>query len=166
MKLIANPYNYKFLRKMMTKDVSAEEPSAQDPTLSHLRAQGYRLTPQRLTILEVLDHAGCHLTPQEVFTQARARLPGLTEATVYRTLTFLSEHGLIQPSHMGGGQLAYELSEHAHHHLVCRECGRSVEIEHQYLRQLYRRLEEETGFTIESPHHTFFGTCPDCNPDA
>src|SRR5512139_1798608 len=106
-----------------------------------LRARGFRMTPQRMAILHVLHHAGTHLTPGEVYSSARHELPGLTEPTVYRTLDFLSENGLVHSSYSGSGHLTYEIAGRDHHHLVCRVCGSEMEVEHSLLASLYRTLE-------------------------
>lgn len=129
---------------------------------SEFHQRGYRLTPQRLAILQILTDAGKHLSPSEIFTLAQERLPGLTEATVYRTLSFLSQQGFILPAHIGGGQLVYEIAGHDHHHLICRGCGCSQEIEHEMLETLYQQFQQTTGFQIDSIHVTFFGLCPTC----
>lgn len=133
-----------------------------DSSLTHLRALGYRLTPQRLAILKALNQAGCHLTPAEIYQQVHPNLPGLTEATVYRTLNFLAEQGLVMVAHVGHGQLVYEVSEHDHHHLICRVCGRMEEIDHQELKSLYKVFLAKTGYQIDTIHATFFGLCPTC----
>jgi Fe2+ or Zn2+ uptake regulation protein len=133
-----------------------------DLNLTHLRAHGYRLTPQRLAILKVLNQAACHLTPTEIYQQVVADLPGLTEATVYRTLNFLAEQGLVLVAHVGHGQLVYEVAEHDHHHLICRVCGSMEEIDHQELRTLYKNFLTRTGYQIDTIHATFFGLCPGC----
>jgi Fe2+ or Zn2+ uptake regulation protein len=127
-----------------------------------LRAQGYRLTPQRLAILRVLREAGQHLTPLEVCQRAQQTMPGLTEATVYRSLGFLADNGLILAAHVGSGQLVYEIAGHDHHHVICRACGQMVEIEHDVLTALFAQLKEQTGYEIDSLHTTFFGLCPAC----
>lgn len=127
-----------------------------------LRAQGFRMTPQRLAILRILDESNSHLTPHDICQQAQSIMPGLTEATVYRTLNFLTEQGLILAAHVGSGQLVYESAEHAHHHLICRCCGHSHEIEHAELAGLYQYFKTSTGYQIDSFHVTFFGLCPDC----
>ena len=57
---------------------------------------------------------------------------------------------------------AYEIADHAHHHLICRECGESLEIDHDLLDELYHKLFAHTGYKIDSLHMTFFGTCPEC----
>jgi Fe2+ or Zn2+ uptake regulation protein len=132
------------------------------PYSSHLRAHGYRLTPQRLAIFSILQEAGCHLTPGEVYERAQAVMPGLTEATVYRTLNFLVEQGFALAAHVGSGQLVFEIAEHDHHHLICKACGLTHEIDHAALEALYEQFQADTGFLIDSVHVTFFGLCPDC----
>jgi Fe2+ or Zn2+ uptake regulation protein len=131
---------------------------------SFLRSEGHRLTPQRLAILRILQEADNHLSPAKIFERARAWMPGMTEATVYRTLNFLVQHGLAFAAHIGNGQLVYENASHSHHHLICRACGSSQEIEHAPLEALYEQLQTSTGFQIDSLHVTFFGLCPGCQP--
>ncbi len=120
------------------------------------------MTPQRLAILHVLHHSGRHLSPSEVYEQARMELPSLTETTVYRTLDFLAENGLARPAYMGSGRLVYEIARHEHHHLKCRNCGHEMEVQHDLLKTLYRQLESETGYRLTDSHVTFFGLCSDC----
>ena len=127
-----------------------------------LRARGYRMTPQRLAILRVLFESGCHLSPLEISQKAQQAVPGLTEATVYRTLAFLHEQGLIMAAHVGSGQLVYEIAGHDHHHLICRRCGATHEIGHELLETLYQNFEQSSGYRIDSLHVTFFGLCPVC----
>ncbi len=129
---------------------------------SRLRERGFRITPQRLAILNILCNTPHHLSPLEIYQQTQADIPGLTEATVYRTLTFLVDQGLAMPAHIGNGQLVYEIAERAHDHLICRACGLNQEINHEDLDELYEQLQEKTGFKIDSMHVTFFGLCPDC----
>lgn len=130
--------------------------------VQNLRERGYRLTPQRLAILQLLEEASGHLSPGEIYEQAVRRMPGLTEATVYRTLDFLARHGLALVAHIGDGRLVYESARHNHHHLICKDCGETVEIEHDLLEALATKFRERTGFTIDVCHVTFFGHCPGC----
>jgi Fe2+ or Zn2+ uptake regulation protein len=127
-----------------------------------LRARGFRMTPQRLAILHTLRHAGTHLSPSEVYKQAKHDLPGLTEPTVYRTLEFLAENGLARPTQRGNGHLMYEFAGDDHHHIVCRICGDEIAVEHAVLENLYRKLESTSGYLRIDSHMTFFGICPDC----
>jgi Fur family ferric uptake transcriptional regulator len=127
-----------------------------------LRARGFRMTSQRMAILHALRHAGTHLSPREVYRQAKQELPGLTEPTVYRTLEFLAENGLARPSQKGNGHLLYEIAGNDHHHLVCRICGDEMIVEHVLLEQLYHKLESTSGYVRIDSHMTFFGVCPGC----
>jgi Fe2+ or Zn2+ uptake regulation protein len=133
-------------------------------TTDQLKAQGFRLTPQRLAILRILEEAGGHVSPADVYQQASRQMPGITEATVYRTLEFLSQQGLALVANTQSGHLVYEEASRDHHHLVCRKCGRAVEIDHDRLKALYRQFQEDTGFRVDSSHLVFFGECPDCIP--
>jgi len=120
------------------------------------------MTSQRLAILHVLRHAGTHLSPSEVYKQAKRDLPRLAEPTVYRTLEFLAENGLVRPAHTGSGHFVYEIAGDDHHHIVCRLCGDEIEVEHTLLENLYRKLESTSGYLRIDSHITFFGVCPSC----
>jgi Fe2+ or Zn2+ uptake regulation protein len=120
------------------------------------------MTPQRLAILRILTDAGQHMTPLEVYQLAQQMMPGMTEATIYRTLSFLTEQGLVLATHIGSGQLVYEIAGHDHHHLVCRRCGQAQEIDHHILQALYQQFQASTGYAIDTVHLTFFGLCPGC----
>ncbi len=127
-----------------------------------LRKRGFRVTGQRMAILHVLRHAGTHLSPTQVFQMARRELPGLTEPTVYRTLEFLTENGIVRASYTGRGHLTYQIAGQQHHHLVCRLCGRELEIDHRLLERLYRSLASSSGYQNIDSHVTFMGICPRC----
>ncbi len=127
-----------------------------------LRERGFRMTPQRQAILQILHDANGHLSPVDIFTKASQSIPGLTEATVYRTLEFLAQNAMIHSTQNSSGHLVYEIAGHEHHHLVCHTCNISIEIEHALLQKLYEQLEAESGFLLDTSHVTFFGLCPDC----
>lgn len=126
-----------------------------------LRSRGYRMTPQRLAILQAL-HDGGHLSPAQIFE--RVHQTGMTEATVYRTLEFLGGNGIVLVANRGNGHLAYELSGQTHHHLVCRTCGAQLEVDPALLAPAIGQIESQTGYHINAGHLTFFGLCPQCAP--
>lgn len=127
-----------------------------------LQKQGYRMTPQRMAILQILDEASRHMTPLEVYNAVRQTLPGITEPTVYRALSFLTNQGLLLAAHTSNGQMVYESAGHNHHHLICRKCGLTCEIDHEIIKPLYDFLKTETGYEVDGMHVTFFGLCPGC----
>jgi Fur family ferric uptake transcriptional regulator len=130
--------------------------------IDKLHAHGFRMTPQRMAILHTLRRSGGHLSPTEVYQRTRRDQPGLTEATVYRTLEFLADKGYALAAHVGGGKLVYELTEENHHHLICRACGKTVAVDYAALTPLYEQLSSSTGYKLDSSHVTLFGLCQDC----
>ena len=131
---------------------------------SELRRAGYRVTAQRAVILESVAHAGDHRSAQQVYRAARSRLPGLNPATVYRTLQTLHAAGLVDLYTNGGQALRFSLrdAEHPHAHLVCRACGRELEIDPSLVRSFGRTVERRTGFQIDAHHLTLGGVCNRC----
>ena len=128
-----------------------------------LHAQGLRVTPQRMAILHALHQTGGHLTPTQIYKQAKEEHPSLTEPTVYRTLDELAEKKFLLAAHVGNGKMVYELAEnHKHHHLICRECHAEIQIDHTALEKLFSDLESSSGYRFIDSHVTFFGVCPRC----
>lgn len=124
-----------------------------------IRQKGFRLTSQRIAILDALHHSGGHLCRTELYARIA---PALTEPTVYRTLDFLVEQGLVRVTHTGNGRLEYELARHPHHHLVCQACGQKIELPESALQQIFGQLEQSTGYRLTENHITLTGLCPDC----
>ncbi len=131
-----------------------------------LRAQGYRVTPQRQLVLEAvtrLDHA----TPEEISTEVQQTARGVNISTIYRTLELLEQIGLVTHTHLGHGAPTYHLAAVATHvHLVCRQCGRITEISPDSVRALVTALDEQQGFETDVGHLTVFGLCSECRGKA
>ncbi|HAV78373.1 MAG TPA: transcriptional repressor [Anaerolineae bacterium] len=127
-----------------------------------LRSRGFRMTPQRMVILHVLHHERIHLSPVDIYKKARHELPGITEPTVYRTLDFLAQNGIVRTSNTASGRLTYEIAGDDHHHVTCRECGSDIELKHTVLETIYKTLETASGFNQIDSHMSFFGLCPNC----
>lgn len=126
-----------------------------------LHQHGYRATPQRLAILNVLAQAQCHLAPGEIYQQVVTHISGIAEPTVYRALDALAQAGIILSAQLGSGKIAYELAE-PHHHLLCTACQGSIQLPHDSLAPLYTSLEQQTGFLLNHNHLTLLGICPEC----
>lgn len=129
-----------------------------------LRQRGFKITPQRRTILDTITLTNEHLTPTEIYEFVRREHPGIGLVTIYRTLEILSELGLICEVHAGGSCRSYLIrrpSEH-HHHLICSDCGKVTDFTDCDLSELEQRLSNETGFTIDGHLLEFVGQCPNC----
>ncbi len=131
--------------------------------LQVLREQGYRLTPQRLMVLEAIEASHDHVSAEEIHAKARQQYPYLNISTVYRTLDLLKERGLVAETDLGGERFLYHPAGKAqHHHLVCRKCGSVRDIDIGVLDGLRRELKSRYGFNAELEHIAIFGTCEEC----
>ena len=92
-----------------------------------LRDKGYRLTPQRMLVLEAIENSSDHISAEEIYSKARTKYPYMNISTVYRTVELLKELGLVTETDLGSGRLLYHPASKAHHHhLVCQKCGVGV----------------------------------------
>ena len=128
-----------------------------------LRDAGYRVTPQRELIMDVVCAQHGRLSARDVLRAGRARGVGLDAATVYRNLRFLAERGLLRAVPVAG-VTHYELAGPgaAHHHLLCRVCGEEAEIDDALTAPFYAAIEASSGFRVSSRHLTLEGTCAAC----
>jgi Fur family transcriptional regulator, ferric uptake regulator len=127
-----------------------------------LREQGYRLTPQRNLIWEVLRGAGRHMTADEVTTEVRATLPDVNVSTVYRTLELLVGLDLVVETRLEGAACYYEVSpEPTHHHFVCTQCGAVGHFGDDLLAPVHDELGRQ-DFAVGQIQVTAFGVCRDC----
>ena len=128
-----------------------------------LREQGYRLTPQRNLIWEVLRDAGRHMTAEEITTAVNKHLPDVNVSTVYRTLALLVSLELVVETRLESNTCYYEVSaEPTHHHFVCSRCGAVGHFHDDLLAPVHRELTEQHGFTVSLVQVTAIGLCRDC----
>jgi Fur family ferric uptake transcriptional regulator len=129
---------------------------------TQLRAQGFRLTPQRLLIVDVVRRAEDHVTPEQVYQTVHKQNPAVSRATIYRTLDFLCEMRLVVAMQWGG-QTYYEIAgDTPHHHLICRSCGALEELDPALLDSLITAIEKKHHFTVDMDHLALFGLCKPC----
>ncbi len=128
-----------------------------------LRQMGYRLTPQRLMVLEILHEAEDHITAPEIFERVKIRYPFVNRSTVYRTLDLLNNLGLVTQSESAGDTVCYHHAEKGHHHhLICSKCGQELEASEELSTALARILSERYEFTADLRHLTIHGLCSKC----
>ena len=134
----------------------------------------HRLTPQWKLVLQIfMENKERHLSAEELYQLSRERGEDIGMATVYRTLDLLEALRLLRKMNFGDGRSRYELvsldlqdlNQHHHHHLICLNCGRILEVEEDLLSQLERVVEEQHNFEIVNHCLQFFGYCPACRKD-
>jgi Fe2+ or Zn2+ uptake regulation protein len=133
-----------------------------DSVAELLRAQGLRMTPQRLAIMGELMNADDAMVASALAARVRDKLPGVTVATVYRTLDHLERLGMLVHVHLASG-LAYrrvDLPQYAY--LTCGLCGSELAVAQGTLRPLEELIRRENGFRADFTHLTIAGVCATC----
>ena len=123
---------------------------------------GRALTPQRRAVLDVVLGSEEHLTANEIYEAARRRLPTLSFATVYNSLKYLKDAGLLREINFGKASSRYDRETARHDHAICSRCGRLVDFDLPETPQMLRAAARRSRFKPESIHLTLVGVCPDC----
>ncbi|WP_288797735.1 transcriptional repressor [Arsenicicoccus cauae] len=120
-----------------------------------------RATKQRRAVEQVLRETDDFISAQALHSRLRAQGNTVGLATVYRTLNAMAEDGRVDMLRVDDGEARYRLcaSDEHHHHLVCRECGRTVEIEGPAVESWADSVAAENGFRDVSHTLEVFGTC-------
>ena len=132
-----------------------------------LKEKGYKLTPQRRAIVDmIIRNEGSHLTTEELYDLVKEECPEIGLATVYRTVQLLEEMGVVCKLDLNDGCSRYELihdhENHQHHHLICNNCGKVIEVEEDLLEGLENDIQKKYDFVIKNHSVKFYGTCSDC----
>ena len=124
---------------------------------------GPRPTKQRLAVLEALASVEDFRSAQEVHEILSSSGSSVGLATVYRTLQLYADQGDVDVLRREDGEAIYRrCSETHHHHLVCRACGATVEVEGPAVERWTTAMAADHGFTDVSHTLEIFGTCASC----
>ena len=131
--------------------------------LTRLRDRGWRLSPQRRVVAEVLAGEHVHLSAEQVHALAGARLPEISRATVYNTLNELVVLGEVLEIAVTDGAKRYDPNAHtAHDHLVCDGCQAIRDVRRPGARRLTIGDDDLGGYVVHDVEVVFRGLCPDC----
>jgi len=126
--------------------------------------QGYRLTPQRMMVLAAIEDSDDHISAEEIYAQVITKYPHVNISTVYRTLELLKRLGLVTETDLGGARVRYHPADKGHHHhLVCQECGKIIDLDESVLSSLRSTLLREYQFSADLRHLAIFGRCANCS---
>jgi Fur family peroxide stress response transcriptional regulator len=126
------------------------------------RARGLPFTLQRRAIIEALLQDAYHPTADQIYDAIRAHVPGLSRPTVYRTLETLVRLGLACKVCHPGAAARYDAKTQRHHHLVCLQCVKMVDLEDASLDSIPLPAPGYLGFDIADYCIQFRGICRDC----
>ncbi len=127
-----------------------------------LRQHGVQVTPQRLAVLRAVSGQP-HITADVVAEIVRAEIGSISRQSVYDALAMLDEVGLvrrIQP--IGSAALYEDRVNDNHHHLICRDCGRVVDVDCAVGSAPCLTPADDNGFEIDEAEVAYWGRCPEC----
>ncbi|MBP8242750.1 MAG: transcriptional repressor [Thermoflexales bacterium] len=128
-----------------------------------LHQHGLRATPQRQIVFDALSgRAGAHLTADAIYARVRRKSAGIDRATVYRTLYFLRDLGLVSQSEIDDQRVFEVIGERPHHHLVCQNCGTTVALDDAPVAAFVRAVRRQADFALSTPHLVLTGVCAAC----
>ena len=120
------------------------------------------LTRQRKIVLDVIQAGDTHPTAGEVFEAARKLMPAISFATVYNSLRYLKQEGLVREVAFGSGASRYDRETDRHDHAICSACGTLVDFDLPGTVELIRAAARASRFKAESVHLTLVGLCERC----
>ena len=128
-----------------------------------LREGGHRMTSSRRIILEALVESGGHISADELALLVRQRDDAVSRMTIYRTLDLLCDLGHVRPVYQGARAARFILLEDGgHHHFVCSECDRVIEIDDCLIEDLLNRLPGTEHFQVRGHLLELYGLCDGC----
>ncbi|WP_334171496.1 Fur family transcriptional regulator [Sinomonas sp.] len=124
-----------------------------------------RVTKQKVAVSDALDELADFVSTQELHRILQDRGASVSLATTYRIVQSMAEDGLLDVLRADDGEARYRRCEaHGHHHhLVCRRCGKAVEIEAPAVEAWASRIAAENGYTAVEHTVEIFGLCPECS---
>ncbi|MFL6204394.1 MAG: Fur family transcriptional regulator [Acidimicrobiales bacterium] len=127
-----------------------------------LRGHGLHVTAQRLAVLRALADRP-HGTADDIATAVRSEIGAVSRQTVYDVLAVLSERGLVRRIQPAGSSARYESRVgDNHHHVVCRQCGRMVDVDCAVGDTPCLTAADAQGYEIDEAEVIYWGRCPDC----
>ncbi len=136
--------------------------SKRDDLTKRIHEAGGRMTRQRRIVLETLASVDTHPTAAELYEMVRARIPDISQGTVYRNLRQLQELGYVAELDYGPGASHFDARVEPHYHVRCRSCGRVADLPCAPIDCLEQARRSADGWIIDEQRVEFTGLCPDC----
>jgi Fe2+ or Zn2+ uptake regulation protein len=144
-------------------ETQTHTPPRDDAELAELlRERGLRATSQRVVMHRLLRDHNRHLSAEELLSEAGERLPGISLPTVYATLELFEQLGIVRRVNGGGGTLLWDTRADAHHHMICRNCGRIEDMDTRLDLERARRSAARAGFQPDRAEVVVSGLCANC----
>jgi Fur family ferric uptake transcriptional regulator len=134
---------------------------------AELNERGWRLTPQRETILEIFQNLpkGNHLSAEDLYNLLHSQGESISLSTIYRTLKLMARMGILRELELAEGHKHYELNQpspHHHHHLICVRCNKTIEFKNDSILKTGARTAKKEGYHLLDCQLIIHAICPTC----
>jgi Fur family transcriptional regulator, stress-responsive regulator len=130
--------------------------------VDQLREHGIQVTAQRLAVMRAVSSRS-HVTADEIADIAQADIGGISRQAVYDTLAVLVDNGLLRRIQPVGSAARYEdRVDDNHHHLICRQCARVVDVDCAVGSAPCLTASDDHGYDIDEADVAYWGLCPEC----
>jgi Fur family ferric uptake transcriptional regulator len=134
---------------------------------AELNERGWRLTPQRETILQIFQNLarGNHLSAEDLYDLLQNEGEKISLSTIYRTLKLMARMGILRELELAEGHKHYELNQpypYHHHHLICVRCNKTVEFKNDSILKTGTKTARKEGYHLLDCQLTIHAICPSC----
>lgn len=134
---------------------------------SELNERGWRMTPQRETILTSFQNLdkGEHLSAEDLCALLKEQGEQVSLSTIYRNLKLMARMGILRELELAEGQKRYELNQpapHHHHHLICVRCNKTVEFKQDTVLKAGAKMAKKSGYHLLDCQLVIHAICPAC----
>ncbi|WP_458407021.1 Fur family transcriptional regulator [Anaerotignum sp.] len=127
-----------------------------------LREKGLKVTPQRIAVYNMLMNTYEHPNAEMIYKTLEPTNPTMSLATVYKTLDFFKQLGLVQELNVGEPSSRYDAVVQCHPHTVCKVCGKVEDLHMEELTDVTKKLAPALDFEVEMEQLILYGTCGAC----
>lgn len=134
---------------------------------AELNERGWRLTPQRETILQVFQNLpkGEHLSAEDLYELLQEEGEAISLSTIYRTVKLMARMGILRELELAEGHKHYEINQpypHHHHHLICVRCNKTIEFKSDSILKVGIKTTTKEGYHLLDCQLTIHAVCPTC----
>ena len=131
-------------------------------TAQILREKGLKVTPQRIAVYNMLMNTYEHPNAEMIYKSLEPTNPTMSLATVYKTLDFFKQLGLVQELNVGEPSSRYDAVVQCHPHTVCKVCGKVEDLHMEELTDVAKKLVPGLDFEVEMEQLILYGKCSAC----
>lgn len=132
-----------------------------EEVVSSLREEGFRITPQRIAIVDYLLKTEDHPSAERIHKIIQKKYPMVSLSTVYKTLDLLKEKRLVNEIEVDG-EARFDAHTNDHINLVCMNCGKIDDIDENSLKEIQVRAARKSKYLILKGSFELFGYCGNC----